>query len=77
MASILRFLSKKFRYIKHGCYQFGQSCAMEKIQKFRSLGARILGQYFLTSRTQEKLGLATKIQPVKKVKKVKEQCKVF
>ena len=30
MASILRFLSKKFRYIKYGCYQFGQSCAMEK-----------------------------------------------
>ena len=49
----------------------------KKIQKFRSLGARILGQYFLIRRTQEKLRLTTKIQPVKKVKKVKEQCKVF
>ena len=57
MANILQFLSKKFLYIKHGCFQFGQ-----------------LGQHFLVSRTQEKLRLTTKMQPVKKVK---EQWKVF
>ena len=41
----------------------------KNIQKFRSLEAGILGQHFLASRTQEKLRLMTKIQPVKKVKK--------
>ena len=41
----------------------------KNIQKFRSLEAGILGKHFLASRTQEKLRLMTKIQPVKKVKK--------
>ena len=40
----------------------------KNIQKFRSLGARILGEHFVVSQTQEKLRLMTKIQPVKKVK---------
>ena len=31
MASIFQFLSKKFWYIKHVCYQFDQSCVSEKI----------------------------------------------
>ena len=40
----------------------------KNVQKFRSLEARIPGQHFLVSQTQEKLRLTTKIQPTKKVK---------
>ena len=78
MTCIFQFLSKDCQFIKHGCVQFDQSCVKEKTFKnFRSLKAQTLVQHLLASLTQGKLRLSTKMQPVKKVKKIKEQQRVF
>ena len=54
MASILQFLLKKFRYIKHWCFQFGQSCVWGKHPEIQISRSMNIGSAFLVSETQEK-----------------------